>query len=498
MTLSSANAIATQSLGSISSQIGVVSRNIAGVNTAGYSRKSALLSTAADGSPEIDGIRRATNLALFQNLIRSNGAQAQFSVIADGLARIDQFMNISSGTATDLSDNRSPAALISALSGALQKYSASPSNIIAAQEALSSAQLLASSLNDATALTQQIREQADSEIASSVADINSLLARFGEANKSIVAGAAAGADISDSLDKRDDILSELSKRVGITTISRANYDMAIYTDSGATLFETAPRMVSFAPSSPLTATTVANQVYGDGVQITGPAAAMSIRSGEIFGLTELRDNIAPLFQSQLDETARALISAFAEYDQTNPGATPSPGLFTYPGATLVPAPSIIAGLAGEIIVNANADPAQGGDITRLRDGGISYPGNPAYIYNTTGDAGFTARLLQLNAALFTSQTFDPAAGLNAQGSLMDFATDSLGWLSTREKQFSSSIAYQSALLNQATQALSDATGVNLDEQMSRMLDLENSYQASAKLLATVDSMYQALFNSLRA
>ena len=36
-------------------------------------------------------------------------------------------------------------------------------------------------------------------------------------------------------------------------------------------------------------------------------------------------------------------------------------------------------------VNASVDPAQGGDPTLLRDGGIS--GNPAYVYNATGGSG---------------------------------------------------------------------------------------------------------------
>ena len=124
MTLSSAGAIATQSLGAISNQIGVASRNVAGVNTPGYSKKSANVLTAMDGGPEVDGIRRATDLALFRNALLSNAAQAQHSVIADGLSRIDQSMNISSGTASDVSSGRSPAALLSAFSNSLQDYSA--------------------------------------------------------------------------------------------------------------------------------------------------------------------------------------------------------------------------------------------------------------------------------------------------------------------------------------------------------------------------------------
>jgi flagellar hook-associated protein 1 FlgK len=496
MTLSNASSTAVQSLSVVSSDINVVSRNIGGANAPGFSKKLALLSTAADGSPELDGIRRAANVALFQNMLQSNAAQAQANVLSNAIARIDQFMNLTDGATASGPNGRSPAVLISALSSALQAYSAAPFNLATAQEALSRAKSLAVGLSDVTAETQAIRLQSDSEIADGVSEINSLLTTFEDINRSIVEGSIRNADITDDLDKRDGILSKLSQYMGIATVVRANNDMAVYTDSGATLFETTPRNVDFAPKNAFVAATVGNQVFVDGVQITGPSAPMAVRSGKLAGLVELRDQVAARFQSQLDEIARGLIAAFAESDQTNPAAPTSPGLFTFPGATTTPGVGLIPGLAGEILVNPNADPDQGGDLNRIRDGGISHPGNPAYILNPAGDKGFAQRLLQLNANISAQQAFDPAAGLSAQTSLVQYSTDSVAWVSAREKQFSASTNYQNALLSQSSQALSNATGVNLDEQMSKMLDLENSYQASAKLLATVDSMYQALFNAI--
>jgi flagellar hook-associated protein 1 FlgK len=43
--------------------------------------------------------------------------------------------------------------------------------------------------------------------------------------------------------------------------------------------------------------------------------------------------------------------------------------------------------------------------------------------------------------------------------------------------------------------LSNATGVNLDAEMTNMLNLENSYASSAKLLTTVTSMFSALLQA---
>ena len=56
-------------------------------------------------------------------------------------------------------------------------------------------------------------------------------------------------------------------------------------------------------------------------------------------------------------------------------------------------------------------------------------------------------------------------------------------------------SYQNALAAQATSALSNATGVNLDAEMTNMLNLENSYASTAKLLTTVTSMFQSLLQA---
>ncbi|MBG0808621.1 flagellar hook-associated protein FlgK [Methylosinus sp. H3A] len=495
MSLTNAGAIANQSLGTIAAQINVVSRNIAGVNVSGYATKTALVSTSSNGAAQIDGVARATNAALFQNSLQASATQAAAAALSSGFDQIDQALGLSSGSATDTSTNRSPAALLSALKSALQSYSASPSDTTVAQTVLSSAKAVAQALNTADATVQQLRAQADGEIASSVANINSILTQFQQVNSEIVAGTQTGRDVTSALDQRDALLKSLSSEIGVTTVTRANNDMVIYADGGATLFETSPRAVTFQATSSYTASTTGNAVYVDGVPVTGASASMAIQSGKLQGLTQLRDVVAPQYQNQLDETARGLIAAFAETDQSGLG-TAAPGLFTYAGATSVPGASVVPGLAGQIIVNPNADPSQGGDLDRLRDGGISDPTNSAYSYNTTGAAGFTDRINQLVASFTTSQSFDPSAGLGSSASLMDYTTSSLGWFEAQRQQATETESYQSTLLSQTTDALSNATGVNLDEQMSKMLDLENSYQASAKLIAAIDAMYTALFQAL--
>ena len=238
-------------------------------------------------------------------------------------------------------------------------------------------------------------------------------------------------------------------------------------------------------------------VFVDGIDVTSPSSPMRIAAGKVAGAVEIRDRIAVAYQAQTDETARGLIVAFAESDtRSAPSLPDAPGLFTYPGAPAMPGAAIQPGLAGLIEVNATVDPDRGGDVTRLRDGGIADPGNPAYRSNATGGASFSDRLLDLIGTVSETQSFDPAAALVAQASLSAYAESSVAWLSAGRKGASEQADQQGVVRDRTQLALSNATGVNLDDEMSRLLDLEHAYQASAKLIATIDDLYQTLFQAV--
>jgi flagellar hook-associated protein 1 len=363
-----------------------------------------------------------------------------------------------------------------------------------AQATVTAAKGVASSLNDATKTVQTVRADADTEMTTSVATINQLLSQFDTVNTSIVKGTIAGTDITDYLDLRDSILSKLSQEVGITVATRANNDMVVYTDSGVTLFETKPRSVTFAPTNAYTA---GNAVFIDGVPVTGAGAVMPIHTGKLAGLATLRDDAAVVYQSQLDEVARGLIEIFAESDQSAVPVLPDiPGLFTYPGAPAMPPTGLISpGIAGTIFVDPAVDQTAGGNPSLLRDGAIS--GIPAYNYNPANNAGFSARLQQLVDGIAANRPFDPSALGKPNADLIDFAGSSVSWLEAQRKSASDEATYSQTLLERSADALSNISGVNMDDEMSFMLQVERTFSASSKLIATVDEMLKDLLAAVR-
>jgi flagellar hook-associated protein 1 len=499
MSLSTAFNVISSSFGANAAQIAVVSNNIANVNTPGYSREIANAVTNSYGGVDVASVTREANAELLEQVSSSTSQAAMQQAISNGLstlaATVDDSSSASSTSGAD-QNGASPSAMLSNLQSALATYEDSPTSSSAADAVVSAASDLASSLNSASATVAQVREQADQNMASSVSTINSLLNQFTAANNNVVTGLQTGADVSSAEDTRDSIVTQLAQQIGVSTTTAANDSESIYTDSGVTLFQDTPRTVSFTPTPTLVDGGNGNAVTVDGVPITGANSPMPIQSGALAGYAALRDTLAPEYEAQLDQIAGGLINAFAESDQSATPTQPSlPGLFTTPGATSLPSITATTGLADAIEVNPNADPSQGGDSTLIRDGGISDPGNPAYTYNTTGSASYTGRIQQLISQISATQSFNPSAGLGSSSSLTDYANASVSWLQAENQQASNASSYQNALATQATSALSNATGVNLDTEMTNMLNLENTYASTAKLLTTVNSMFSALLDA---
>jgi flagellar hook-associated protein 1 FlgK len=499
MTLSSAFNIINSAFVVNAAQSATISNNITNATTPGYSREIANVVDNPYGGADVVSILREANSALSDQVNSSTSESASQSAISAGLATLAQTVS-DSASSTSASgatqSGASPSAMLANLQSALTTYAADPSNESVGQAVVSAAGDLTSSLNNGAAAVQQVRSQADASIATSVASINTLLNQFTAVNASIVTGLQTGANISSAQDSENSILTQLSKQVGISTTTNTNGSVSIYTDSGVALFQDTPRTLTFTPTPTLTAGASGNQVMVDGIPITGASAPMAVQSGALAGLTQLRDVVAPEYQAQLDQISSGLISAFAETDQTGGTAPTLPGLFTFPGgATGQPTVSQITGLSSQIEVNANVEPSQGGNVDLLRDGGISVPGSATYTYNTTGSTGYTSRIQQLVSQIGATQYFDPTAGLGASDTLSNYANNSVGWLQGQNQQATDAASYQSSVAAQAASALSNATGVNLDTEMTNMLNIESSYTTSAKLLTTVNAMFSALLSA---
>lgn len=481
MSLSTALGIAQNSLLNTQRQTGVLARNVANAHNPDYARRTAVLSSLAPGSRVIE-IARATDMALFkQNLAAISGYEAQRTVVS-GLDWLAVSVN-------GVDNASSPATLIGKLQEAVQLYASNPTNRTVGESAVEAARDVLRSLNDGTRAIQTFRADMDRQIATGVGELNALLAEFKIENDKIVSGTLEGQAPLDSYDRRDAILKKIAEYVPISTITRTNNDMMIVTADGTTLFETIPRHVGFTPVPFYNAATAGNGIFVDGIPLATTAGANTTAEGTLAAMVQMRDDFSVGAQTYLDEIARGLVAAFAETDP-NPGPPPAavaPGLFTWPGAPAMPADAaLIAGLAETLTLNPLIDPWQGGDPERLRDG-ATFDANP------DSNASFTALLNGFAAALDKPVDFVNSGNT----SLMQYSASAINWMEHARSTASGAAEIKGAMVFRTTEALSNATAVNMDEEIALMLELEHSYAASAKMLQMIDELLRTLLNIAR-
>ena len=152
------------------------------------------------------------------------------------------------------------------------------------------------------------------------------------------------------------------------------------------------------------------------------------------------------------------------------------------------------GLARQIELNPLFDDRVGGNPQFLRDGGSN---GSVYLYNSSNQVGFQQHLADLADAFDAPFNFDVVAELGGQSSIKVFAEASASRLAS-ERQRSSAALDEAKSINQHwVEASLSKTGVNLDEEMAALLSLEKSYQASAKVMTTVDQMFAVLVGIVR-
>lgn len=489
MSLASAITTAQTIFSNTGKQTAVVSQNIANVGNADYSRRMAMMGVDNDGQPYLK-VQRAQSDALFkQNISGISDASAQSRLLA-GLTQIQ-----SAYGGPDYPT--SPASYMTTFRSSLQTFASSPGNITIGSSAIADARDLANSLKSASLIVEDVKTTTDREIGDQVGQLNEYLVAFEKVNNTIIGQIANGKDAGDALDKRDSLLKSIAEIVGISTTTRDNMDTLIYTTDGSVLFETSPRKVSLLGRDGTSNPPLFVQIDGD--EVPAGSGGNTSGKGSLSSLFQLRDVIAPKMQDQLDEIARGLIYAFREIDQTLPAGTSGepglPGLFIDKANPGMPAVGTIApGLASRIAVNSAID----SNPMLLRDGGFNNtPGNTNYTYNTTGVAAYTTRVDGLISEMGKPMSFDDSAEIGQTATITGYASSSIGWIEQLRKAATSANETKSAMLQQTQQTLSNETGVSLDEELSLMLDLEQSYKASAKLLSTVDEMLKSLLDMVR-
>jgi flagellar hook-associated protein 1 FlgK len=458
----------------------VVASNIANASNEGYASRSVSLSSrqGTTGGVRIDAVQREVNPTLLMDRRLAEADHSQRQDMATALSRIESLF----GTPVE-ADSLIRRAV--ALETALVEAASRPDAPERLHKVVTQAADLAEKFRGVSDGLQSIRTGADRSIASQVAQLNSDLEKVQLFNQQIVALRVQGSETASLLDARQAVIDRISHAVPVLEIPRDRGAVALFTQAGAVLLDGSAALVGFEPAN-----LVAPQMTLSGGLLSGltvnnvPVSTDPVlgpfSGGSLSAAFQVRDEVTVAAQRQLDGLARELSERFVSNAVDPTLSLGQPGLFTDSG-TIVDAAAEI-GLAGRLMVNPLVDPAQGGLASRLRDGlgaGTAVP---------TGDSRLLNRMI--DALSEARQPASPSFGLGA--------TTFAGLLSNTFSEIGS--ARQSADQRQSfagtrASALKMAElekGVDTDEQLQRLLMVEQAYSANARVIQAVDEMLDSL------
>ena len=91
----------------------------------------------------------------------------------------------------------------------------------------------------------------------------------------------------------------------------------------------------------------------------------------------------------------------------------------------------------------------------------------------------------------TVQSFAPT-GLGTQFTYAQYGAAFVGFQSGQAQSQADNLANQQAINDALSQSLTGESGVNVDQEMALMVQLQNSYSANARVISAIKEMLDAL------
>lgn len=460
----------------------VVSTNVANATTPGYGRRLLELSARSVGSTGqgvmVTGVTRVVDQRLIGERRLSQAEAGRMSTLAGFHAAVAGYLG-------SPDQPQSLNGRTDAFNTALLEATSHPESEARLTQVAVAAKALVGQIS---AISDQIQEQraaADAQISAQVQQLNTALARVADLNVQIRSNIGSASDPSALFDQRQQLIDNIASIVPIREYDRGDGQIALMTTGGMMLVEGNATRFEFTPTGMVVPEMTLqggslSALSVNGRPIDTSSANSPIAGGSLAALFQIRDVEGVLQQSRIDAVARDLVERFQDPALDTTRAPGDPGLFTDNGAVFDPVNEI--GLAQRLRLSLQVDPDAGGQLWRLRDGlGATAPG-------LAGNADL------LNALESTMRAArNPVSGgfmLGAR-SFSQLSADLTSIVATARIGAESDETYATARAD-TMRSLELSRGVDTDQEMQDLLQIEQAYAANAKVLSTVDEMIKRL------
>ncbi|KDD13049.1 flagellar hook-associated protein FlgK [Bordetella bronchiseptica] len=539
--------LALTGLNASQSGLETTSHNINNATTVGYSRQRVITSTAGAGETgqgffgrgvQVDTVTRQYDSFLYRQLVGAQGSSAQLST---HLAQVSQVNNLFGDRTVGITP--ALAGLFTSTNAAATK----PADPAVRADMIGKANSLVTQINTAYQELENQRNGLNTQISTTVEQVNSYLERINDLNKQIViARGKDGHAPNDLLDQRDQAVSELNQLTGIRFYEQGD-TFNITLQSGQTLLSGTtvyPLQAVPSASDPKRLAVAYTLPSGPGTTIQVEMNDSEVTGGQLGGLLSFRSQSLDAVQDQLGQLAIGLAMAFNAqhregYDlDGQPGGDmfglQAPAAIRNSGNTSTGEWQSAYTDADAIRASAYRIQYDGANytVTRLSDGSsfdVTPSGTPptlsfdgltltgsgtpaagdAWTLQPARDAARDlkqlisdpSKLALADSALGTTNgnnglklaELQTAKVLgNGSMSLNEMFSQLVNNVGVQTQQVSTANTAQANLVKQQATAHLSVSGVNLNEEYVNLTIFQEQYQASAKILDVASTVFDTL------
>ncbi len=289
--------------------ISVAGHNINNANTEGYTRQRVELGTRPPSfngqgfignGVQIESIDRVFDQFAVERLRDTTSSSSQYDTLALFSARVSNLLGDSKAGLN---------AGLETFFNAVQEVANDPSSTPSRQLMLSEAESLVERFHSLDSQLGSLRDEINGTVGNLVNEINGLSAAIADTNRSIVDASSQGSGQvpNDLLDKRDNLLNQLSELVSVRTIEQDDGAVNVFVGSGQAL-------VTRFLASPLKTVSSDFDVRRAEVAIVGAGATSVITSnitgGKLGAVLDVRDQVLDPAQNALGRVATTLAVEF--------------------------------------------------------------------------------------------------------------------------------------------------------------------------------------------
>src|SRR6476661_5162090 len=208
--------------------LSLVGSNVANAQTPGYVRKTLVVAASAAGDAGSSVRVIAVNRELDQYLQRQLRVESAGGAYADLRA---EFYSRLQNIYGDPSSSSSLETVFNNFTGSVQSLATSPDSTAARSLVLSNAQVLAQTLNGASADIQSLRAAAEGGMSDAIAAANEAMQQIAKLNTQLSGKDVLTAGDAVLADQRDSYINQLSRLMDIRVVTDSQNQLSVFTNS---------------------------------------------------------------------------------------------------------------------------------------------------------------------------------------------------------------------------------------------------------------------------